>query len=128
MPMQYKRSDAKRVVVITLEGVLPTTEELLMLFERHGTEDVWHYAMLYDLRLMTGRPSFDYLREIMGKIGSLVPSSRPRGPVALLTLDPIIYSACCAYVALRRSKQKLQVFRDLDEANTWLAEQATGAN
>ena len=76
--------------------------------------------MLFDLRSMTGHPTLANLREILGHTASQ-PTERRRGPVALVTTDPILYDVMCTYAALGRSKSTVQVFRDLNEADLWLA-------
>jgi hypothetical protein len=47
----------------------------------------------------------------------------PRGPVAILATDPILYGRACTYAALRRSSETIEVFRALDEAEPWLTAQ-----
>jgi hypothetical protein len=44
-----------------------------------------------------------------------------RGPVALLITDPVLYASACTYAALGRSKMRVSVFRELEEADLWLS-------
>jgi hypothetical protein len=83
------------------------------------------YGMLFDLRGMTGEPTLADLRELMVQASSHRPAERPRGPVALLATEAILYSRLCTYAALARGKLTIEVFRDLDEADRWLATETT---
>ncbi len=46
----------------------------------------------------------------------------PRGPVAILSTDPVMYGRACAYAAMAASRAVIQVFRDRDAAEVWLSE------
>jgi hypothetical protein len=120
MPVRYERDDARRRVVVTVEGAFQTSDQLTVI-ERQRAEDTWSYGMLFDMRRMTGHPTLADLREIMGQAASHRPTEPPRGPVALLVTDPILYGVACTYAALGHSKLTIQVFRNLDEADLWLA-------
>jgi len=120
MAVVYERDDARRRVLVTVEGAFQTSD-MLTVIERQRVEDTWSYGILYDMRHMTGRPTLPDLREIMGQAASHRPAQRLRGPVALLVTDPIMYGLACTYAALGHSKLTIQVFRNLDEADAWLA-------
>jgi hypothetical protein len=105
--------------MVTLRGGYQASE-ILALLERHRVEDDWSYRRLYDVRGLTGKPTVEELRLFM----SLDNQYRPHGPEAILTGDPILYALACTYAALGRSTLSIQVFRDLDEAEQWLAAQA----
>lgn len=117
MPVRYERDDARRRIVVTMQGpfALP---DFLAVIDRQQADNAWGYGILYDLRGMTGRPVGADIRQSISQVGQ---ADRPRGPVALLTTDPAMYRSACAYAALGRSKMTIEVFRDLDEAETWLA-------
>jgi hypothetical protein len=120
MPVRYERDDTRRRVVVTAQGAF-LTSDMLTVIERQRADDAWSYGILYDLRRMTGRPTLAELRELMDQAASRRPAERPRGPVAILVTDPVLYSVACTYAALGHSKLTIQVFRDLDEADLWLA-------
>jgi hypothetical protein len=126
-PLRYERDDARRRVVVTLEGVFQTSD-MLTAIARQRAEDTWSYGMLYDLRRMTGHPSFADLREMMEQAASRRPSEAPRGPVAILVTDPALYRAACTYAALGRSRLTIQVFRDFDDADRSLAAETSLGN
>jgi hypothetical protein len=119
MQIQYERDDTRQRVTVTLRGPYAASE-ILALFERHRVEDDWRYERIYDVRHVTGKPTLDELRQFM----SLDAHHRPHGPEAILTRDPILFALACAYAALGRSTLSIQVFRDLAEAEQWLAAQA----
>jgi hypothetical protein len=120
MAIQYDRDDARRLVILTGRGTFET-REILQVIDRQRAEGVWGYGLLYDLRRTTGHPGLSDLRDIMSKVASYAATERRRGPVALLTTDPDFYGAACAYAALGRSRLRIEVFRELEDATAWLA-------
>lgn len=126
MPIEYERHDAAQMVVITLDGELPSVHDLREVFHRHRAEGVWHYGTLYDLRRMTGRPSFTYLRDLVANAASFVPGGKTRGPVALLADDPDLHRVAAAFVEFERAKTELQVFREIGPAKAWLTKEPIG--
>ena len=126
MPIQYERDDARQMAVLTFDGEMPSVQDIRQVFHRHRVEGVWHYGTLYDLRRMTGRPSFNYLRDMIANAASFVPGGKTRGPVALLTADPGLYRIAAAFVEFERAKPKIQVFREIGPAKVWLTEETSG--
>jgi hypothetical protein len=51
-------------------------------------------------------------------------TTRPRGPLAIVATDPVIYGRACTYAALTHVTLTIEVFRDLDKAGEWLTTQA----
>ena len=123
MSVTYERDDAARQVSVTVHGPFQTSD-MLAVIERQRAEGTWSYGVLFDLRLMTGRPSLVDLREIMGQAASHRPSEGLRGPVAILVTEPVLYGIACTYAAMGQSRLTINVFRDRDEANQWLAAKA----
>ncbi len=99
MPIRYERDDASRRVVITLQGPFEPAD-FLAVIERWRSEDVGAYGMLYDLRGLTGEPSIADLRQFMSEAAQ---TTRPRGPLAIVASDPIIYMRACTYATLGRA-------------------------
>src|SRR5216684_8453798 len=120
MPFRYERDDARRRVVVTVEGPFAVAD-FLAVMERQRGDGVWAYGMLYDLRGMTGEPAIDDLRQFMSEAER---ATQPRGPIAILAPDPVIYGRACTYAALTRATLTIEVFRDLDKAEQWLTAQA----
>jgi hypothetical protein len=87
MPIRYERDDARRRVLVTMEGPFDETD-FLAVMERWRGEDVGAYGMLCDLRAMTGEPSSAEVQQFMSQAAQ---TKRPRGPIALVATDPAIY-------------------------------------
>ena len=120
MPVGYERDDTRRRVVVTVHGAL-RKRDMLTVMARQRAEDTWGYGMLFDLRRVTEHPTLADLRELMDQASSRGEAESPRGPVALLATERIMYDIACTYAALGHTKLTIRVFRDLDEADRWLA-------
>jgi len=76
MPIRYERDNARRRVVVTVEGPFAVAD-FLAVIERQRGDGVWTYGMLCDLRGMTGEPAIDDLRQFMseaeGRLSRRVP-------------------------------------------------------
>jgi hypothetical protein len=116
MPIRYERDDARRRVAIAIQGPFEPADFLAVIARWRG-EDVGAYGMLFDLRGMTGEPSIADLRQFMSEAAR---TNRPRGPLAILAADPVIYGRACTYATLGRATLTVEVFRDLDKAEEWL--------
>jgi hypothetical protein len=120
MAIRYERDDARRRVVVTVQGPFAVAD-FLAVMERQRADGAWTYGMLSDLRGMTGEPAIDDLRQFLSEAAR---TTEARGPVALLATDPVIYGRACTYAALTRPTLTVEVFRDLDKAEEWLTAQA----
>jgi hypothetical protein len=118
MDIQYERDRAQRRVTVRISGEYQASD-ILALLERHGVEDDWSWARLYDVRDLTGCPTVEDLR----LFSRLDAEHRPHGPEAILTTNPVLYGLACTYAALGRSALRIEVFREASEAAQWLAEQ-----
>ena len=87
MTVRYARDDARRRIVVTIQGpfALP---DFLGVIERQQVEHSWAYGILYDLRGMTGQPTAADLRQSMSLAAQ---ADEPRGRVAVVTGDPAMY-------------------------------------
>jgi hypothetical protein len=120
MPIQYQRDDAKHRIVISFPGTYQTADGLAAI-EQHHSEGAWAYGVLYDLRSLKGHPNVTDLKAYMERDAQPPAGENgPRGPVAILTFDPDVYSIACTYKALGRSSMTIEVFRDWTEADHWL--------
>jgi hypothetical protein len=120
MPIEYERDDARRRVVVTVEGPFAVAD-FLAAIERQRDDGAWTYGMFYDLRGMAGAPAIDDLRQFMSETER---TTQPPGPLAILATDPAIYGRACTYAALVRATLTVGVFRNVDEAEQWLTAQA----
>jgi hypothetical protein len=123
MSIHYERDDARRRVVVTIQGTVEP-DDALAIIERQRVDDAWSYGLLYDLRHMTERLPLAELRQMLSRGGASRPTERPRGPIAVVATDPIVYGMACSYAALGRGTLTIEVFRDWDEAEQWLAAQS----
>jgi hypothetical protein len=124
MPFSYLRDDTRRRVVVTMGG--PFNTAVFQAVSELHSPDTWRYGMLFDLRGMTGEPSIDELRQIMSQSAARQPGTGARGPVAILAIDPVLYSRMCTYATLRRATLTIEVFCFLDQAEEWLSRQLNG--
>jgi hypothetical protein len=118
MAFIYERDDAHKLIKVTFRGPYRANDGVEIL-ERQRVEDVGTYRILYDLRDMTGQPSLDDLRMFMS-LEPTCPDGRPRGPVAIIVIDPTLYNMSCIYAAMGKPKFTMNVFRDPTEAEQWL--------
>ena len=116
MPIRYERDDARRRVVVTMQGPF-VLADFLEVIERQRRDDAWTYGILYDLRGMTGEPAIADIRQSLSQSAQV---NRPRGPVAILATDPAIYGRACTFATLGRATMTVEVFRDSIEAERWL--------
>jgi hypothetical protein len=126
MPSEYDRDRMQRRLLVTYRGAF-LVAEVLETIERIWTDSAWSYAMLFDLRAMTGRPTLDDLKQIVAARDTLDRRTAiQRGPVALLVNDMEMYGRACAYAALAKSVIPIEVFRWKHEADQWLDRQGAG--
>jgi hypothetical protein len=121
-PIRYERDDARRRAVITITG--PFNEsEVRACVEQHRAEGAWSYGLLYDLRHMTSEPTKETLAEFAA-LTKPRPGEPPRGPVAVVSMNPVIYAVACLYAAMVKAYATVAIFRDRDDAETWLNQEA----
>lgn len=119
-PILYERDDDRCRAVITMTGPF-NAPEVRACVERHRAEGAWSYGVLYDLRRMTSEPT----KETLAEFAALTrprPGKPPRGPVAVVSTKPVMYSLACLYAAMVNAYTTVSVFRDRDEADAWLNE------
>ena len=118
MPFTYFRDDEAQRVVITLEGAFDPAE-VLEILKRHRAENVPTYGIIYDGRGLVGEPTVD---EARGILNERVRNEMGRGPVAFVVTAPNFYRLACTYVNLAgATRVNMEVFRDIFEAEAWLA-------
>jgi hypothetical protein len=119
LPIGYERDDVRKRIRATGQGSF-LAEDVLEIFARMRAEGVWGYAVLYDLRRMTGNPSISDVRRILDAAASPEPDGQRPGPIAVVNLDPEMYAKACLYAAMG-PPSPFEAFRDLPEAEAWLA-------
>ena len=98
-------------------------DELFTCLERHRAEGGWTYGLLYDFRYMIGEPTIETLRKTAAAFKPR-PGDPPRGPVAMLATNPIVYKQACTYAAMARAHAVIEVFACLQDAQAWLGKTA----
>jgi hypothetical protein len=122
MPIHSERRDADRVIIITVQGAFDAAE-VKDLFSRQEADNTWTYSVLWDLRQMLGRPSTDDLWSFSREYAHDPHGRRPaRGPVAVVTDDDDMYRTACLYAVMAQERLQIDVFRQIDEAEKWLAD------
>jgi hypothetical protein len=119
-PIRYERDDSRRRAVITITGPF-NAPDVRVCLEEHRVEGAWGYGVLYDLRRMTTGPS----RETLAEFAALTKprlGEPPRGPVAVVSTNPVIYGSACLYAAMVNAHTTVSIFRERDEADAWLSQ------
>ena len=120
MPISYERRDEKSLVVLKVEGPYDSNE-FVEVMRRHEAEGAWAFGLLWDLRQMSGRPTTNDLWSFSSAYAhDPQGSSRPRGPIAVVTTDDEMYRSACLYVVMAKPRLHIDVFKQIDEAEQWL--------
>ena len=119
MPITLEIDNDRQCATFAMAGPFDANEVLQSL-ERQRNEGAWSYAVLFDTRRMTDSPTLDQVKHLFSVTGQPGPASEMRGPLALLATDAALYSMACAYMALGGATRKIEVFRELADAERWL--------
>jgi hypothetical protein len=123
MSLVHQRDDVNRRVVVTATGPFDSAD-LVDFLEGQREDGTWTYGVLHDTRGMSGYPTIEDLRTFITLHTEADPRQTPRGALALLWTDANVYAIACVSAALGGTQRPVEVFRDRDEAVTWLAAQA----
>ena len=119
MPFEYLRDHERRwIVVRPVDGL--TADKASRIGDRHREEDACGYAMVYDLTYMTRAPTRDEVQRIADYVQRQA-DHRPRGPVAIIAPDAALFGLARMYAAFAGPGVPLNVFRNVVEAERWLA-------
>jgi hypothetical protein len=123
MPIEYVLDRARQR--LTIVGRDPVGEpDVVEWLERQAAEGAWAYSTLVDLRLVTWSPSTAEIRRFLRQIGTLSATHGPRGPVAIVATQPVLFGMAHMYSALSdHAAGHVEAFYELAEAERWLAEQ-----
>jgi hypothetical protein len=120
VPIHYEQDDARRRIVVMTTGDV-TADEVRDTLERQAREGAWSYRVLYDVRAGRNVPTIEDVRRLVLQVGELTCRYGPRGPVALVSADPLMSRMGRAYSNLGElTALDVQVFTDVDEAEQWL--------
>jgi hypothetical protein len=123
MPITYERDDKLRRIVVTTIGIVGL-DDMLAVVDRQATEGTWQYGILYDSRRVASVASQTDLRAGLRHVELLSRTYGRRGPVAFVTTLPAAYGMVRMYSTLAgQIQQAVEVFRDIGDAESWLASQ-----
>jgi aspartokinase len=113
--------DAERrlVRVVALEAL--TADDLIGIIDRQLAEGRWSFGTLYDLRRTDRITSREDATTVVTHVQRLVSEQGPRGPVAMVTSRGEMVGAALIYAFHTTHSMPVEVFWDIEEANTWLA-------
>ena len=124
MPITYERDDERRRIVVTTVGIVGL-DDMLAVVDRQASEGTWHYSMMYDSRRVASVASPTDVRVGLKHVEGLSRTHGRRGPVAFVTTVPAAFGMVRMYSALAgRQHQMVEVFRDIGDAERWLAAHA----
>ena len=123
MAVTYQKDDARRRIVVTIVGTA-TSVDIVEIINRQLSEGAWQYAILYDSRLDTSQTPTAEVRAIIDYVARCISQHGPRGPVAIVTPNPVNYGMSRMYSTLGEPVNlTVEVFREMEEAEEWLAAQ-----
>jgi hypothetical protein len=121
MPITYERDDERRRIVVTTIGIVGIAD-LLAVIDRQGIEGTWQYGILYDSRRVTSVASQTDVRAGLKHVEALSRTHGRRGPIAFVTTMPAAFGMVRMYSTLAgQLHQAVEVFRDIGDAERWLA-------
>jgi hypothetical protein len=123
MPITYERDDKLRRIVVTTIGIVGL-DDMLAVVDRQASEGTWKYGILYDSRRVASVASQTDVRAGLRHVELLSRTHGKRGPVAFVTTMPAAYGMVRIYSTLSgQVQQSVEVFRDIGDAERWLASQ-----
>ena len=123
MPITYERDDKLRRIVVTTIGIVGL-DDMLAVVDRQASEGTWKYGILYDSRRVASVASQTDVRAGLRHVELLSRTHGKRGPVAFVTTMPAAYGMVRIYSTLSgQVQQSVEVFRDIGDAERWLATQ-----
>ena len=123
MPVTYARDDEHRRVTLTLVDPY-TVDDTFRLVERQAAERAWQYGALVDARAIAEPIRSADVRALVDRVRHLTMTYGRRGPVAMLTAQPVMFGVARMYATLSEGVGvRVAVFTDVALAGRWLDEQ-----
>jgi hypothetical protein len=120
----YRRDDSRRRIRVTARGPL-LLAEAMEIVDRQARENTWTYGLLYDFRRMPTPLTLEEGEALAAHITRHVEAHGVRGPVAIVTTAPDLIAGTQLYAITKAPAGfNVQVFWDMDEAETWLDQPA----
>jgi hypothetical protein len=121
MPIHYERDDKKRRILTISEGEV-TLHDTLAVIDRQAADGAWTYRMLFDTRASPSVPTLEELHVVVRHVGALTTRYGPRGPVAMVVVDPTLFQIGGRYAQLADlTALRVGLFMTPREAEEWLA-------
>jgi hypothetical protein len=123
MPIYSMRDDRRRRVTLTFREAV-AVPELAKFIAAEGPVpgDDQPYDILVDLRFAQVGVETSAQAETLAALASRSHAARRRGRIALVAADDATFGIARMYVAYReKSGITLEVFRQIEDANAWLA-------
>jgi hypothetical protein len=121
MSFQYERDDERRRITVRLRGSFALAD-VFGIVDRHRTEEVWGYTMLYDLTSLTGTPDASDMARISDYVQRHV-NQRPRSPVAFVAPQQATFGMVKMYSLMNHRNVNVGAFHTVPTAERWLDEQ-----
>ena len=120
MPIHYERDDKKRRILAISEGEV-TVHDTLAVIDRQVADGAWTYRMLFDTRASPSLPTLEELHLVVRHVGALTTRYGPRGPVALVVVDPALFEIGGRYARLADlTALRVGLFGNPRDAEEWL--------
>ena len=120
MPVRYVRDDAKRRLTLVVSDPL-TVDERIAAVEHQLAAGAWRYGLIIDARSMASfTPQVTEMQAAASRLAELVAVHGPRGPVALVSRQSSVIGASAMHNSLGVRTPGVQVFWDMDDAQTFL--------
>ena len=118
MPFEYLKDSERRRVTVRVTGSL-TADKAARIADRHSDEDVWGYALVYDLTDVAKVPTREEVQQIADYVQRKA-ERRPRGPVAIIAPNAALFGLARMYAAFAGPAVPLNVFHNRADAERWL--------
>jgi hypothetical protein len=124
--MNIERDDLRQRLVVRGTGTI-TVDDLRAVVDYQYTQEIWDYALLYDVRGARTTLTAGELRTLATYVERLRPETR--GPVAIVTTDATFFGMARMYsVFAETSGMRFTVFRTMSDADEWLTQQSRADN
>jgi hypothetical protein len=121
MPIHYERDDKSRRILAISEGAV-TVDDTLEVINRQVADGAWTYQMLFDTRASPSLPTYAELQRVVRHVGALTIRYGPRGPVAMVMVDPALLEIGGRYARMADlTALRVGLFMTPREAEEWLA-------
>jgi hypothetical protein len=126
MPIAYQRDDQRRLITVTMTEPC-SVNDVSKVIDRQAGEDMWEYALLYDLRAMTDASTEAALQQIAERVK--VVGERERSPLGIvIPTRPALFLLGLMYAKLIKEFVTVEVLLTAAQIDTWLVRNAPGGS